>query len=158
MVLSWHVNASLQPLPVFTLLPTVYVHMSLVFFSYRDTSHSIRGQFHRRKTTFSSVQSLSHVRLFEPNGLQCTRPPCPLPTPRAYSNSTPLSQWCHPTISFSVILFSSWFQSFPASVPFQISQLFASGGQSIGVSASASFLPMNIQGWFRLGLIDLISL
>jgi len=86
------------------------------------------------------------------------RLPCPSPTPRAYSNSCPSSRWCHPTISSSVIPFSSCLQSFPASVSFLISQFFASGGQSIGVSALASVLPMNIQNWFPLGLTGWISL
>ena len=79
------------------------------------------------------------------------RPPCPSPTPRAYPNSCPLSQRCRPTISSSVIPFSSCPQSFPASGSSQISQLFASGGQNIGVSASTSVLRMNIQDWFPLG-------
>ena len=86
------------------------------------------------------------------------RLPCPSPTPRACSNSCPSSQWCHPTISSSVIPFSSCLQSFPASGSFPMSRLFASGGQSIGVSASASVLPMNIQDWFPLGLTGWISL
>ena len=86
-----------------------------------------------------------------PHRLQHTRLPCPSPTPRVYSNSCPLSRWCHPTISSSVIPFSSCPQSFPASGSFQMSQLFASGGQSIGVSASTSVLTMNIQEWFLLG-------
>ena len=86
-----------------------------------------------------------------PRGLQHTRLPCPSPTPRVYSNSCPLSWWCHPTISSSVIPFSSCPQSFPGSGSFQMSQLFASGGQSIGVSASTSVLTMNIQEWFLLG-------
>ena len=85
------------------------------------------------------------------HGLQHTRPPCPSPTPRVYSNSRPLSQWCCPTISSSVIPFS-WFQSFPESGSFQMSQLFSWGGQTIGVSASTRVLPMNIQDWFPLGL------
>ena len=79
------------------------------------------------------------------HGLRHARPPCPLPTPGGYSNSGPLSQWCHPTISSSVPPFSSCFQSFPASESFPMSQFFTSGGQSIGVSSSASVLPMNIQ-------------
>ena len=87
----------------------------------------------------------------QPHGLQHARPPYPSPIPRIYSNSCPLSQWCHPTISSSVVPFSSCLQFFPASSFFQISQFFASGGQSIGVSASASVLPMNIQDWFPLG-------
>ena len=86
-----------------------------------------------------------------PHGLQHARPPCPSPTPGVYPNSCPLSWWCHATISSSVIPFSSCLQSFPASGSFQMSQLFTSGGQSIGVSASASVLPMNIQDWFPLG-------
>ena len=93
-----------------------------------------------------------------PHGLQHDRPPYPSPTPRVYSNSCPSSGWYHPTISSSIIPFSSRLQSFPASGSFQMSQLFASGGQSIGVSATASVLPMNIQDSFPLGLTDLISL
>ena len=93
-----------------------------------------------------------------PHGLQHTRLPCPSPTPRACSNSCPSSQWCHPNISISVIPFSSCFQSSPASESFPMTRLFASGGQSIGVSASTSVLPMNIQDWFPLGLTDWISL
>ena len=86
-----------------------------------------------------------------PHGLQHSRPPCSSLTPRVYSNSCPLSWWCHPAISSSVVPFSSCFQSFPASGSFQMSQFFALGGQSIGVSASASVIPMNIQDWFPLG-------
>ena len=86
------------------------------------------------------------------HGLQHARPPCPSPAPRTYSNSCPSSQWCHPTISSSVIPFSSNLQSFPASGSIPVSQFFQSGGQSIGASASASVLPMYIQDWFPLGL------
>ena len=92
-----------------------------------------------------------------PRGLQHTRLPCPSPTPGVYSNSCPLSWWCHPTISFSVIPFFSHLKSFPASGSFQMSQLLASGGQSIGVSVSASVLQMNIQDWSPLGLTGWIS-
>ena len=92
-----------------------------------------------------------------PHGLQHTRVPCLSPTPRAYSNSCPLSQWCHPTISSSVIPFSSHLQPFPASGSFPMSQLFTSGGQSIGVLPSASILPMNIQDWFPLEWTGWIS-
>ena len=92
------------------------------------------------------------------HGLQHARPPCPSLTPRVYSNSCPLSQWCHPTISSSVIPFSSCLQSFPASGSFPVSQFFALDGQSIGVSVLASVLPMNIQDWFPLGWTDWISL
>ena len=83
-----------------------------------------------------------------PHGLQHARLPCSSPVPRACSNSCPLSRWCHPTISSSVIPFSSHLQSFPASGSFPVGQFFASGGQTIAVSASASVLPMNIQYWF----------
>ena len=92
------------------------------------------------------------------HGLQHTRLPSPSPTPRAYSNSCPLSQWCHPTISFSVVPFFSHLQSFLTSGSFQMSQFFASGGQSIGVSASTPVLPMNTQDWSPLGGIGWISL
>ena len=98
---------------------------------------------------YSSVQfSRSVVSEFlRPHGLlQHTRPPCPSPTPRAYSNSCPLGQWCHPTISSSVVPFFSCLKSFPASGSFQMSQLVASGGLSIKGSASASVFPMNTQG------------
>ena len=93
-----------------------------------------------------------------PHESQHARPPCPSPTPGVHSDSHPPSQWCHPAISSFVVPFSSCPQSFPASGCFPISQLFTSGGQSIGASASASVLPMNIQGWFPLGLTGLISL
>ena len=87
----------------------------------------------------------------QPHELQHARPPCPSPTPGVYTNSCLLRQWCHPAISNSVVPFSSHLQSFPASGSFPISQLFISGGQSIGASASASVLPKNIQNWFPLG-------
>ena len=104
--------------------------------------------FHIVVLLFScSVMSSS----LQPHGLQHARPPCPSPTPRVYSNSYPLSRWCHPTISSSVIPFSSHLQSFPASESFPVSQFFASGGQSVGVSASASILPVDSQDWFCLG-------
>ena len=93
-----------------------------------------------------------------PRGLQHARPPCPSPTPRVSSNSCPLSRWYHPTISSSVVPFSSHLQSFPVSGSFQMSQFFAWGGQSIGVSASASVLPMDIQDWSALGWTSWISL
>ena len=91
-----------------------------------------------------------------PHGLQHSRPPCSSQTPRVYSNSCPLSWWCHPTILSSLIPFSSCLQSFPASGSFPMSQFFASGGQSSGVSASVP--PMNIQDWFPLGWTGWISL
>ena len=103
---------------------------------------------------FSSVVQ-SRLTLW-PYGLQHARPPCPSPTPGVYSNSCPLSCWCHPTISSSVVPFSSCLQFFPASGSFPMSQFFPSGGQNIGVSASV--LPMNIQDWFPLGWTSWTSL
>ena len=93
-----------------------------------------------------------------PHESQHSRPPCPSPTPRVHPNPCPLSWWCHPTISFSVVSFSSCPQSFPASGSFPMSQLFTSGGQSIGVSASTAVLSMNTQDWSPLGWIGWISL
>ena len=93
-----------------------------------------------------------------PHGLQYTRPPCSSLTPKVYSNSCPSSQWCHPTISSSVVPFSSCLQSFPASGNFQVSQFFASGDQSIGVLALVSVLPINLQDWLPLGWTGLFSL
>ena len=104
---------------------------------------------------FSSVaQSCLTLCSYEPQPARC---PCPSPTPGAHPNLCPSSQWCHPTI-LSSVPFSSRLQSFPASGSFQMSQLFASGGQSIGVSASASVLPMNTQDWSPLGWTGWISL
>ena len=105
---------------------------------------------------FSSVIQASDS--LWPHKLQHTRFPFPSPTPSTYSNSCILNQWRHPTILSSVVPFSSHLQSFPASGSFPMSQFFPSGGQSIGISASASVLPMNIQDWFPLGLIGWISL
>ena len=93
-----------------------------------------------------------------PHELQHTRPPCPSPTPGVYPNSCPLSPWCHRPISSSVVPFSSWPQSLPASGSFPMSQLFAWGGQNIGVSALASVLPMNTQDWYPLGWTGWTSL
>ena len=94
----------------------------------------------------------------QPHESQHARPPCPSPTPRVHSDSRPSSWWCHPAISSSVVPFSSCPQSFPASESFPMSQLFTSGGQSIGISASASVLPMNTQNWSPLGWTGWISL
>ena len=105
---------------------------------------------------FSSVaQSCLTLQSHEP---QHARPPCPSPTSGVHPDPYPLSWWCHPTISSSVVPFFSCPQTFPASGSFQMSQFFASGGQSIGASASASVLPMNIQDWFPLGWTGWISL
>ena len=106
----------------------------------------------------SSVQ-FSHSVVsdsLQPYGLQHVRPPCPSPAPRFHSNLCVLSWWCNPTISSSVVPFSSHPQSFPASGSFPMNQFFILGGLSIGISASTSVLPMNIQDWFPLGLTGLI--
>ena len=114
----------------------------------------------KNKIKYVSVQFSCSVmsNSLWPHGLQHARPRCPSPTPGAYSNSCPLSRWCHPAISSSVVPFSSCPQSYPASGSFPMSQLFASSGQSIGVSTSATGLPMNIQDWFPLGWTGCISL
>ena len=110
----------------------------------------------KKSINFSSVtQSCLTLRPYEP---QHARPLCPSPTPRVYPNPCPLSRWCHPAISSSVAPFSSCPQSFPASGSFQMSQLFTSGCQSIGVSASTSVLPMNTQDWSPLEWTGWISL
>ena len=114
----------------------------------------------RAKETQPSIQ-FSHSAVsnsFQSHGLQHTRHSWPSPTPGAYSNSCLLSQWCHPTISSSVILFSFCLQSFPASGSFQMSQFFGSSAQSIGVSTSTSVLPKNIEDWFPLKWTGWISL
>ena len=118
------------------------------------------GYMYRSGIAGSSVQ-FSHSVMSDSlqlHGLKHARPPCPSPTPGVYSNSCPFSQWYHPTISSSVDPFSSHLQSFPASGSFQMDQLFSSSGQSIGVSASASVLPMNTQDWSPLGWTGWISL
>ena len=124
-----------------------------------NSKESITSLITRDSITFSSVQfsrSVVYDSLW-PRGLQHARPPCPLPTPGVYPNSCPLSWWCHPTTTSSVVPFSSCFQSFPASGSFPMSQFFESGGQSIEVSASTSVFPMNIQDWFPLGWTGWIS-
>ena len=111
--------------------------------------------------TYQSSVQFSHSVVsnsLKPRGLRHARLPCPSPTSRAYSNSCLLGWWCHPTISSSAVTFSSCLQSFPASGSFPMRQFFASGGQSSGVSASVSVLPMNIQDWFPLGFTGWISL
>ena len=120
---------------------------------FHDPLHSLFRALCLYHPLVSSVQFSRSVvsDSLRPHGLQHARPPCPSPTPGVYSNSCPLSRWCHPTISSSVIPLSSCHQSFPASGSFPVSQFFASGGQRTGVSASASVLPMNIQDWFPLG-------
>ena len=111
-------------------------------------------------TAISSVQFSCPVMsdCLQLHGLQHARPPCPSPAPGVYPNSCPSSRWCHPTISSSVVPFSSCLQSFPASGSFPMSQFFASGGQSIGTSASAPVFPMNTEDWFPLGWTGWVSL
>ena len=122
--------------------------------------HTIGKYPHTLFWVISSVQ-FSHSVMsnsLRPHELKHTRPPCPSPTPRVYPNPCPLSWWCHPTILSSVVPFSFCPQSFPASESFQMSQLFTSGGHSIGVSASVPVLPMNTQEWSPLGWTGWISL
>ena len=133
-----------------SLIPYRRIHNSILLRSSENTSLMF----------FSSVQ-FSHSVVSDslwPHGLQLTRSPCPSPAPRVYSDLSPLSQWCQPTISSSVVPFSSCLQSFPASGSFRMSQLFASGGQSIGVSSSESVLPMNTQDLSPSGWTCWISL
>ena len=140
------------PLPAMALLPPL---TTVICLTCRRWPQTASGCWNHSSVQFSlSVVSDS----LWPHGLQHTRPPCPSPTPWVYLNSCPLSWWCHPNISSSVIPFSACLQSFPASRSFQMSQFFTSGGQSIGVSASASVLPMNIQDWFSLRWTGWISL
>ena len=126
----------------------------------RHADFCLRVAWFMLATQFSSVHICrSWVSdSLRPHKLQPSRLPCPSPTPRTCSNSCPLRRWCHPTISSSVVPFSSCSQSFPASGSFPMSQVLVSGGQSIGVSASVSVLPRNIQDWFTLGLTGLTSL
>ena len=121
------------------------------------TSLSMISRFTHVTVQFSSVAQ-SCPTLCDPHGLQHTRPPCPSSTPRAYSNSCPLSPWCHPTISSSVVPLSLHLQSFPPSESFKMSQFFTSGGQTFEVSASTSVLPVNAQDWSPLGWTGWISL
>ena len=122
--------------------------------------------FSRQNIDFLPIHSFSSVQFSRlvmsnslwPHELQHARPPCPSPTPGIHSNSHPLSRWCHPAVSSSVVPFSSCPQSLPASGSFPMSQLFTSGGQSIGVSALASVLPMNTQNWSHLEWTSWISL
>ena len=117
-----------------------------------------RSKYVPRKLVISSIQSLSRVWLFATPWIAAHQPPCPSPTPRVHSDSRPSSRWCHPVISSSVVPLSSCPQSLPASESFPMSQLFAWGGQSTGVSALASFLPKNTQDWSPLGWTGWISL
>ena len=135
-----------------------YITLPISVTSLPSASISIYNDWFN-KCSLDSVQSLNCVWLFV-TPVDCSTPGCPGPSPISgvYSNSCPLSQWCHPTVSSSVVPFPSCLQSFPASESFPVSWLFPSGGQSIGVSASASVLPVNIQDWFPLGWTGWISL
>ena len=139
---------------LFTL--TIVYHFSFL----KKNGYSFTNLPHRRVLLlFGPSVQFSHSAASNslwPHGLQHARLPCPSPTPRAYSNSHLQHWWCHPTISSSVVPFSSCLQSFPASQSFPMSQFFASGGQNI--ETSASVLPKNIQDWFPLGLTSLMSL
>ena len=130
-------------------------HMWLMYFVFLHARMKKILTYAALCVTFKNITlvQLSHSVVSDslrPHGLQHARPPCPSPTPGVYSNSSPLSRWCHPAISPAVVPFSFCLQSFPESGSFQMNQFFASGAQSIGVSASASVLPMNIQDWFPL--------
>ena len=156
--MNLHINSSL--LFVILLPADSYIHHKHTIQCYNFCFTQLSLDQLKEKWTFYSVQfSLSVVSdSLQPHGLQHTRLPCPSPTPGAYSNSRPLSQWCHPTISSSVIPFASCLQSLPASASVSVSQLFTSGALSIGVSALASVLPMDMQDWFPLGCTGWISL
>ena len=134
--------------------PTLSLHF---FYFYLSPASVINNFF--LILVFTPIQFSRSVvsNSLRPHGLKYARPPCPSSTPGVYSHPCPSSRWCHPTISSSVIPFSSCLQTFPASGSFPVSQLFTSGGQSIGALASASVLPMNIQEWFPLGWTGWIS-
>ena len=137
-------------------VPGTHFSDKLDSINFRESKNWVGNPFEK----FSSVQISRSVMSDSlwPHELQHTRPPCQPPTPGVHPNPCPLSRWCHPAISSSVVPFSSCPQSFPASGSFQMSQLFASGGQIIGVSASTSVLPMNTQDWSPLGWTAWISL
>ena len=122
-----------------------------------EMAHKVFNTVHRSITSVQFSRSVL-TDSWRPHELQHARPLCPSPTPGVHSDSRPSSQWYHPVISSSVVPFSSCLQSFPASGSFPMSQFFASDSQNIGISASASVLPMNIQDWFPWGLTDLMSL
>ena len=158
MRLGKHSKAMIALVFWFISLPAIYHSLSQA-----ENKQKVKEDLPNRclKGCFPSTKSVSSVTqsclTLPPHGLQHARFPYPSPAPRACSNSCPSSQWCHPTISSSVVPFSC-LQSFPTSGSFPMSQFFTPGGQSIGVSASASVLPMNIQDWFPLELTGLMSL
>ena len=149
------------------ILPSTGKRRCIVLFSPSDSSLlNISPNVHTCSRLLVLFLGVSSVQFscsavsdpLQPHELQHTRPPCPSPTARVHPSPCPLSQWCHPTILSSVVPFFSCPQSFPASGSSQMSQPFTSGGQSIGVSASASVFPMNIQDWSPLGWTGWISL
>ena len=143
-------------------IPLLYVPQPLYPLICQWTSRLLPCSSYSNSATMnngiSSVHSLSRVWLFVTPWIRAWRPPCPSPTPGVYPNSCPSSRWCHPNISSSVIPFSSCLQFCPASEYFLMNQFFTSDSQNIGVSASASVLPVNIQDWFPLGWTGWISL
>ena len=159
------------------ILNKILANGTQVYIRYKDTYKNMKYTYMyniKNNASRTSGVYLKNIRLFQfssiqfsrsvmfdslrPQELQHVRPPCPSPTPRVHPNSCPLSQWCHPAISSSVIPFSSFPQCLPASESFPMSQIFAWSGQSIGVSASASFPPKKSQGWSPLGWTGWISL
>ena len=146
---------------MFSILSWIRWNCNILICSKSQGNNYSQRYDHRRQIKHLSLQFSSVAQFcltLWPHELQHTRPPCPSPRPGVYSNSCPLSWWCHPTFSSSVVPFSSCLQSSPASGSFPMSQLFAWGGQRIGVSASASVLPMDTQDWFPLGWTSWISL
>ena len=137
------------------------INSNIIIVGDYNTPLTLKHRSSREKINKDNSVQFSHSVMsnsLQPHGLQHARPCCPSLTPGACSNLYPLSRWCHPTISSSVIPFSSHLQSFPGSRSFPMSHFFTSGGQNIEVSASASVLPTNILDWFPLGLTGLISL
>ena len=150
MLVKWHAFQSVMCISL--------IYLSLILMA---KCIIIKILYKERKSAETSSVQFSHSAVFDSLWLrepQLTRSPCPSPTPGVHPNSRPLNQWCHPTISSSVVPVSSCPQSFPASGSFQMSQFFASGGQSVGVSASTSVLPMYTQDWSPLGWTGWISL
>ena len=151
------VYANINTVPCKTLLPKAIITINFQSVCSKNQASSVLFQLR----LFSSVQFSSVAEscpILQSHESKHTRPPCPSPTPRAYPNSCPLNRWCHPTISSSVVPFDSCPQSLPASGSFPMSRHFTWGGQSIGVSASASVLPVNTQDWSPLGWTGWISL
>ena len=141
----------------------IYIDMELLYLTnlrhvFFYISANLKSEYMLQSTSVQFTSVSQSCPTLWPHGLQHARPPCPSPAPGVYSNSCPLSWWCHPAISSSVIPFFFRLQSFPASGFFPINKFFTSDGQSIGVAASASVLPMNIQDWSPLGWTGWISL